>query len=161
MLLVGIGTDRHRLVEGRPLILGGVKVESPKGAQGHSDADALAHAVTDAVLGAAALGDIGQHFPDNDPKWKGADSLELLRKTMVILKNAGYEAVNVDASVHLEKPKLGKLKQEMCAKLAEALGLPRERVNIKAKTGEGLDAVGEGNAVEATAIAQVRYTRAQ
>lgn len=156
MILVGIGTDRHRLVAGRPLILGGVTVESPKGAAGHSDADTLTHAVIDAVLGAAALGDIGSHFPDNDPKWKGADSMELLRKTMELLKEAGCEVVNIDASVHLETPKLGRLKQEMCVKLAEALNIPRFRVNIKAKTGEGLDAVGEGQAVEAVAIAQVR-----
>src|SRR6185295_7170756 len=106
MTRFGIGTDRHRLVFGKKLILGGVKVDSPKGAIGHSDADALAHAIIDALLGAAGLGDIGHHFPDTDPKWKDADSMGLLTKTLEILKNAGYQPVNVDASVHLEQPKL-------------------------------------------------------
>jgi 2-C-methyl-D-erythritol 2,4-cyclodiphosphate synthase len=152
---VGIGTDRHRLVFGRKLILGGVQVESPKGAFGHSDADALAHAIIDALLGAAGLGDIGHHFPDNDPKFKDADSMQLMAKTVDILKNAGYQPVNVDASVHLESPKLGRLKQEMSGKIADTLKLPRHHVNIKAKTGEGMDAVGKGDAVEAIAIAQV------
>jgi 2-C-methyl-D-erythritol 2,4-cyclodiphosphate synthase len=152
---VGIGTDRHRLIFGKQLILGGVVVDSPKGATGHSDADTLAHAVIDALLGAAGLGDIGHHFPDNDPKWKDADSMKLLAKTLDILKNAGYQPVNIDASVHLETPKLGRLKQEMSGKIADTLKLPRHHVNIKAKTGEGMDAVGKGDAVEAIAIAQV------
>jgi len=152
---VGIGTDRHRLVFGKPLILGGVKVESPKGATGHSDADTLTHAIIDALLGAAGLGDIGHHFPDNDPKWKGADSLVLLGKTLEILKNAGYEPVNIDASVHLEEPKLGRLKTEMSSKIADTLKLPRHNVNVKAKTGEGMDSVGKGDAVEAVAVAMV------
>jgi 2-C-methyl-D-erythritol 2,4-cyclodiphosphate synthase len=155
MQRVGIGTDRHRLVFGKKLILGGVKVEAPKGAQGHSDADTLTHAVIDALLGAAGLGDIGHHFPDNDPKWKDADSIQLLAKTLDILKNAGYQPVNIDASVHLEQPKLGRLKQEMSGNIADTLKLPRHHVNIKAKTGEGMDAVGKGEAVEAIAIAQV------
>ena len=107
------------------------------------------------VLGAAGLGDIGHHFPDTDPQWKDANSLELLGKTLAILKRAGYGPVNVDATVHLESPKLGQLKQEMAGKLAEVLKVPRHQVNIKAKTGEGLDAVGKGEAVEAIAIAQV------
>ena len=155
MLRVGIGTDRHRLAFGKPLILGGVVVDSPKGAIGHSDADTLTHAVIDALLGAAGLGDIGHHFPDSDPKWKGVDSILLLSKTLEILHNAGYEPVNVDASVHLESPKLGRLKTEMCGKIAETLKLPKHYVNIKAKTGEGMDSVGKGEAVEAVAIAQV------
>jgi len=152
---VGIGTDRHRLVFGKPLILGGVKVDSPKGATGHSDADTLTHAVIDALLGAAGLGDIGHHFPDTDTKWKDADSIALLGKTVEILKSAGYEPVNIDASVHLESPKLGRLKGEMSGKIADTLKLPRHHVNIKAKTGEGMDCVGKGDAVEAVAIAQV------
>ena len=156
---VGIGTDRHRLVFGKKLILGGIVVESAKGAVGHSDADTLTHAVIDALLGAAGLGDIGHHFPDNDPKWKDADSIELLAKTLDILKNAGYEPINIDASVHLEQPKLGRLKQEMCSKIADTLKMPRHRVNIKAKTGEGMDSVGKGEAVEAIAIAQVESLR--
>jgi 2-C-methyl-D-erythritol 2,4-cyclodiphosphate synthase len=159
MIRVGIGTDRHRLVFGKKLILGGVKVDSPKGAFGHSDADALTHAVIDALLGAAGLGDIGHHFPDNDPKWKDADSIKLLEKTLEILAGAGYVAVNVDASVHLEAPKLGRLKQEMSGIIADTLKIPRHHVNIKAKTGEGMDAVGKGDAVEAVAIAMVESTR--
>jgi 2-C-methyl-D-erythritol 2,4-cyclodiphosphate synthase len=152
---VGIGTDRHRLVFGKPLILGGVKIESAKGATGHSDADTLTHAVIDALLGACGLGDIGHHFPDNDPKWKDADSIALLGKTLDVLKGAGYEPVNIDASVHLETPKLGRLKVEMGARIADTLKLPRHHVNIKAKTGEGMDSVGKGECVEAFAVAMV------
>lgn len=155
MIRVGIGTDKHRLGVGRPLLLAGVQIESPKGAVGHSDADALAHAVIDAVLGAAGLGDIGHHFPDSDPKWKGADSMEMLRKTVEILKSAGYKPVNIDAVVHIERPKLGRHKQEMAANLADALGIPRHMANVKAKTGEELDSVGRGESIEAFAIAQV------
>ena len=159
MIRVGIGTDRHRLVFGKKLILGGVHVEYGKGAIGHSDADALTHAIIDALLGAAGLGDIGHHFPDNDVKWKDANSMELLEKTLEILKNAGYEPINVDASIHLELPKLGRLKQEMGGNIADTLKIPRHRVNIKAKTGEGMDSVGKGEAVEALAIAQVESNR--
>ena len=155
MVRVGIGTDRHRLVFGRKLIIGGVHVPHAKGAGGHSDADALTHAVIDALLGAAALGDIGHHFPDTDPKWKDANSLVLLAKTLDILKSAGYQPVNIDASVHLEAPKLERLKLEMSANLAGALQLERHWVNVKAKTGEGMDAVGAGELIEALAIAQV------
>src|SRR5947209_1832360 len=110
MIRVGIGTDRHRLVFGKKLVIGGIRVEFGKGATGHSDADVLAHAVIDALLGAAGLGDIGHHFPDNDPKWKDANSMEMMKKTVEILESAGYKPVNVDASVHLELPKLGRLK---------------------------------------------------
>jgi 2-C-methyl-D-erythritol 2,4-cyclodiphosphate synthase len=155
MVRFGIGTDRHRLVFGKKLILGGVKVDSPKGATGHSDADTLTHAVIDALLGAAGLGDIGHHFPDTDPKWKDANSMQLLKSVVDILKNAGYAPVNVDASVHLETPKLGRLKQEMSGNIADTLGLPRHHVNIKAKTGEGMDAVGKGDAVDCFAVASV------
>lgn len=159
MIRVGIGTDKHRLVFGKKLMLGGVQVESGKGAVGHSDADALTHAVIDALLGAAGLGDIGHHFPDSDPKWKDARSLDLLSKTLEILKSAGYEPINVDASIHLEQPKLGRLKQEMSGNIADTLKIPRHRVNIKAKTGEGMDSVGKGEAIEAFAIAQVDSVR--
>ena len=155
MTRFGIGTDRHRLVFGKALILGGVKVDSPKGAIGHSDADTLTHAVIDALLGAAGLGDIGHHFPDTDPKWKDADSIKLLKQVVLILKSAGYQPVNVDASVHLEQPKLGHLKSEMCACIAAALQLPQHFVNVKAKTGEGMDSVGKGECVEAFAVASV------
>lgn len=159
MIRVGIGTDKHRLVFGKKLILGGVHVEFGKGAIGHSDADTLTHAIIDALLGAAGMGDIGHHFPDNDPKWKDANSMELLGMTLDILKNAGYEPINVDASIHLELPKLGRLKQEMSGNIADTLKIPRHRVNIKAKTGEGMDSVGKGEAVEAMAIAQVESSR--
>jgi 2-C-methyl-D-erythritol 2,4-cyclodiphosphate synthase len=158
MIRVGIGTDRHRLVFGRKLMLGGVQVEFGKGAAGHSDADVILHAIVDALLGAAGLGDIGHHFPDGDPKWKDADSMVFLAKTLELLKQANFVPVNVDATVHLEAPKLGRLKQEMSGKIADTLKIPRHCVNVKAKTGEGLDAVGRGEAIEAVAIVQVETT---
>ncbi|MEI6235911.1 MAG: 2-C-methyl-D-erythritol 2,4-cyclodiphosphate synthase [Planctomycetota bacterium] len=157
MFRVGIGTDRHRLVFGRKLIIGGVHVENAKGGHGHSDADVLAHSIIDAILGATGMGDIGYHFPDNDPKWKDADSMELMSKAVAIVRKAGYEVINIDASVHLETPKLGPLKLQMAKAVAERLKIPRTAVNIKAKTGEGCDAVGKGEAVECTAIAMVRF----
>ena len=155
MIRVGIGTDKHRLAGGNKLVLGGVVVPGLKGAVGHSDADALTHAVIDAVLGAAGMGDIGHHFPDTDPKWKDANSIEMLKKSVEVIKNAGYKTVNVDAVVHLENPKLGRLKQEMAGILADALQIPRHMVNVKAKTGETIGDVGRGEAVEAVAIAQI------
>lgn len=155
MLRVGIGTDKHRLAGGNKLILGGVTVPAIKGAVGHSDADTLTHAVIDALLGAAGMGDIGHHFPDNDPKWKGANSIEMLKKSVEIVKNAGYKPVNADAVMHLENPKLGRFKQEMAGNLADALQIPRHMVNVKAKTGEGIGDVGRGDAVEAVAVVQV------
>jgi len=153
MIRVGLGTDKHRLGIGRPLIVGGVKVESLKGAVGHSDADVLTHAVIDAVLGAAGLGDIGHHFPDNDPEWKDADSLGMLRKVRLIVESAGFKIGNIDCSVHLERPRLGPLKQTMAATLAEALNIPRHMVNVKAKSGEAVGPVGSGEAIEAFAVA--------
>lgn len=158
MFRVGIGTDRHRLVFGRKLIIGGVHVEYAKGGHGHSDADVLTHAVIDALLGAAGLGDIGHHFPDTDPKWKDANSMELLANTVGILRRAGFETVNIDASVHLEQPKLGALKLQMAKGLADTLKIPRNSVNVKAKTGEGCDSVGKSEAIEATAIAMVQFS---
>ena len=155
MVRVGIGTDKHRLVANRKLVLGGIEVEFVKGAAGHSDGDVLVHAIIDALLGAAGLGDIGHHFPDTDPKWKDADSMLLLARTLELLESASFVPLNVDAAIHLELPKLGRLKQEMGNKIADALKLPRHCVNIKAKTGEGLDAVGRGEAIEAIAIAQI------
>lgn len=160
MFRVGIGTDRHRLVFGRKLVIGGVHVEYAKGGHGHSDADVLAHAIIDALLGAAGLGDIGHHFPDNDPKWKDADSMELMSKAVSILRRAGYGIVNVDASVHLEEPKLGSLKMQMAKLVADRLRIPRNAVNIKAKTGEACDSVGKGEAIEATAIAMIEFDEA-
>ena len=155
MMRVGIGTDKHRLVANRKLVLGGIEVEFVKGAAGHSDGDVLVHAIIDALLGAAGLGDIGHHFPDTDPKWKDADSMLLLARTLELLESASFVPLNLDAAIHLEMPKLGRLKQEMGNKIADALKLPRHCVNIKAKTGEGLDAVGRGEAIEAIAIAQI------
>ncbi|MCA1635641.1 MAG: 2-C-methyl-D-erythritol 2,4-cyclodiphosphate synthase [Acidobacteria bacterium] len=152
MFRIGIGHDTHRLTEGRPLVLGGVAVESDRGGEGHSDADALSHAVTDAVLGAMCEGDIGVHFPDSDPRWKNADSLQLLARVMWLARERGFRVVNVDATVHLERPRLRPYIEEMRAKLADVLSVGLDCVSVKAKTGEGLDAVGEGLAVTAQAI---------
>ena len=152
MFRIGIGHDTHRLAAGRPLVLGGVRIESERGAEGHSDADALAHAITDAILGALCEGDLGVHFPDRDPRWKDADSLQLLARVMWLAHKDGYHVVNVDATVMLEQPKLRPYVQEMREKLAEVLGAEIGCVSVKAKTGEGLDAVGEGRAVTAQAV---------
>ena len=152
MFRIGIGCDTHRLTEGQPLILGGVRVESERGAEGHSDADALAHAVTDAILGALGAGDIGTHFSDRDPQWKDADSLQLLTHVMRLAGERGFRVVNADATVMLERPKLRPHIQEMRAKLSEVLGVAIDCVSVKAKTGEGLDAVGEWRAVTAQAV---------
>jgi len=152
MFRIGIGHDTHRLVEGRPLILGGVRVESERGAEGHSDADALAHALTDAVLGAMCEGDIGVHFPDRDPRWKDADSLQLLARVMWLASERGYRVVNADATVLIERPRLRPYVQEMRENLADVLGVEVGCVSVKAKSGEGLDAVGEWNAVTAQAV---------
>jgi 2-C-methyl-D-erythritol 4-phosphate cytidylyltransferase/2-C-methyl-D-erythritol 2,4-cyclodiphosphate synthase len=150
---VGIGYDLHRLVEGRPLILGGVVIPAPKGALGHSDADAICHAVTDAILGAAGLGDIGRHFPDTDPAWKGASSLDLLGRAARLVRDAGFAVAHVDVVVILEAPKLGPHRDAMCARVAAAVGIETAGVSIKAKTNEGVDAVGRGEAIAAHAVA--------
>ena len=152
MFRIGIGHDTHRLVEGLPLVLGGVRVESERGAEGHSDADALAHALTDAVLGAMCEGDIGVHCPDRDPQWKDADSLQLLARVMWLAGERGYSVVNLDATVSIERPRLRPYVEEMRARLAGVLGVEIDRVCVKAKTGEGLDAVGAGRAVTVQAI---------
>ena len=155
---VGIGTDIHRLAPGRKLILGGVRIPFEKGAVGHSDGDGLIHAICDALLGAAALGDIGHHFPDTSPKWRNASSLRFLRHVGRQLDRTGYAIVNVDATVGLERPKLAPYIPRIRRKLAQALGLKPEQVSVKAKTGEGLDAVGQGVAVRADAIALLEAT---
>jgi len=152
----GTGYDLHRLVEGRPLILGGVTVPSDKGALGHSDADVVCHAATDAILGAVGLGDIGRHFPDTDPRWKDADSLVLLREAARMVRDHGYEVGNLDVTVILERPKIKDAVEPMRTRLAEALGIDRDRVSVKGKTNEGVDAVGRGEAVAAHAVALVR-----
>lgn len=152
----GIGWDVHRLVSGRPLILGGVNIPSDLGLAGHSDADVLAHAVTDAILGAAALGDIGLHFPDSDPRWAGADSLQFIAHARDLLSQAGYSIVNIDATVILERPKLKDYRTAIRTRLADALSLEAGRVSVKFKTAEKLGPVGEGLAAEAQAIVTVR-----
>jgi 2-C-methyl-D-erythritol 2,4-cyclodiphosphate synthase len=158
MFRIGIGHDTHRLSEGRPLILGGVRIESERGAEGHSDADALSHAITDAVLGAMCEGDLGVHFPDKDPRWKDADSLQLLARVMWLAGERGYRIVNVDATVMIEQPRLRPYIQEMREKLSEVMGVETDCVSVKAKTGEGLDAVGESLAVAAQAVVLLERT---
>lgn len=152
MFRIGIGNDIHRLVEGRPLILGGVHVDSNRGGEGHSDADSLAHAIADAILGALAEGDLGVHFPDTDPQWRDADSLQLLSRVVWLAHERGQDIVNVDATVMIEKPKLRPYIFSMREKLAEVLAIETSRVSVKAKSNEGLDAVGQGLAVAAQAV---------
>lgn len=151
MFRIGIGSDTHRLVEGRPLVLGGVHIATDRGAEGHSDADALSHAVADAILGALCEGDLGVHFPDKDPQWSGADSLELLSRVMWLARERCLHVVNVDATVLLETPRLRPYVESMRENIAEVLGIELGCVSVKAKTGEGLDAVGQGLAVTAQA----------
>jgi 2-C-methyl-D-erythritol 2,4-cyclodiphosphate synthase len=148
----GIGWDVHRLIPGKPLILGGVSIVSDAGLEGHSDADVLSHAITDALLGAAALGDIGMHFPDSDPRWAGADSLLFLRHARDLAAARGFTIVNVDATVILEQPKLKDYRLPIRAKLAETLALETERVSVKFKTAEKMGPVGEGRSAEAQAV---------
>ncbi len=152
---IGIGNDIHRLVEGRKLILGGVEIPFEKGLLGHSDADSLTHAICDALLGAAALGDIGTHFSDQDPQWKGADSLQLLRRVGEMLSAAGWRIANVDATILAERPKMMAHLPAMKSNLAAALNLNVSCLSLKAKTNEGLDAVGRGEAIAAQAIALI------
>jgi 2-C-methyl-D-erythritol 2,4-cyclodiphosphate synthase len=155
-LRAGIGFDTHRLEAGRRLVLGGVEIEeSEAGLAGHSDADVLTHAVIDALLGAAGLGDIGQHFPDTDERWRDAHSLELLRSVRDKLRDAGYDPVNIDATVACEEPKLAPFRDEMRTRLAEAAGLEATAVNVKFTTGERMGFVGRGEGMAALAIATV------
>jgi 2-C-methyl-D-erythritol 2,4-cyclodiphosphate synthase len=158
MSLVGIGYDSHRLTEGRRLILGGVEVPGEHGLEGHSDADVLTHAVIDALLGAAGLGDIGEHFPDSDERWRDADSLGLLETVVRKVIAAGLQIVNVDCTVVMEQPKLGPHREAIRARLAQALGLSVARVNVKATTGEGIGFVGRGEGVAALAIASLEQS---
>ena len=149
---MGLGWDVHRLAPGRALILGGVTVPSEFGLEGHSDADVLSHAITDAILGAAALGDIGMHFPDSDPRWKGCDSLVFLRHARDLAAAGGFRLVNVDSTVILERPKLKDFRLPIRERLAAALELPVDRVSVKFKTAEKVGPVGEGRSAEAQAI---------
>ena len=152
MIRTGLGYDVHRLVEGRDLIIGGVKIPYELGLLGHSDADVLLHAVMDALLGAAALGDIGQHFPDTDPAYAGADRLALLRAVGRILADAGWKVGNIDAIIIAQKPKMAPHREQMRANIAEALGISISQVSVKATTEEGLGFTGEGLGIAAQAI---------
>lgn len=152
MMRIGFGSDTHRLVSGRPLIIGGVTVDSDLGADGHSDADVLTHAITDAIFGALARGDIGTHFPNNDERWRNAESFVFLRFAIGEAKQRGYVIGNVDATVHLEQPKLRPYIDEIRNGLADVLEVETNCISIKAKTGEGVDAVGERQAIRADAV---------
>jgi len=156
---VGVGYDLHRLVEGRPLVLGGVRVPSERGALGHSDADVICHSITDAILGAARAGDIGQHFPDTDPRWKDASSVALLKQALSVVQGRGYAVENVDVVVILEAPRLGPHRAAIEQHLADALDLDVSRVSVKAKTNEGVDAVGRGEAIAAHAVCMLTGSR--
>jgi 2-C-methyl-D-erythritol 2,4-cyclodiphosphate synthase len=149
---IGEGWDTHQLVPGRKLIIGGVEIPFEKGLLGHSDADLLCHAITDALLGAAALGDIGKHFPDTDPAFKGADSITLLQEAMRRVREAGYELGNVDSTVIAQAPKLAAHLPAMKSRIAQALGVSESQINIKAKTYEHLGPVGQGQSMEARAV---------
>lgn len=152
MFRIGFGNDIHRLVEGKPLILGGILIPTEKGAEGHSDADVLLHAVTDAILGALALGDIGSHFSDKDERWKNANSLIFLNEAVRMMKEKDFEIVNLDSTISLEKPKLRPYIDQMRQILAESLELEIDCVSVKAKTGEKIDAIGENRAIKAEVI---------
>ena len=154
--VAGIGWDSHRLVAGRPLILGGVAVPHERGLDGHSDADVLAHAVIDALLGAGGLGDIGQHFPDSDERYRGADSMVLLRQVVAMLAERGLRVAHVDTTVVMERPKLGERREAIRASLAEGLGVGADQVNVKASTGEGMGFVGREEGIAALAVATLR-----
>ncbi len=157
MSLVGIGFDSHRLAAGRRLVIGGVEIPFDRGLDGHSDADVLAHAVTDALLGAAGMGDIGERFPDTDERWRDADSMQLLASVVQGLQDDGLEIVNVDCTVVMEAPKLAPHRQAIRQRLAEVLALDLARVNVKASTGEGMGFVGRGEGV--AALATVSLTK--
>jgi 2-C-methyl-D-erythritol 2,4-cyclodiphosphate synthase len=151
---VGLGIDTHRFADGRPLILGGVEIPHSRGLAGHSDADVLAHAITDAILGAADMGDIGQHFPDTDPRYEGADSIVLLREVVALVRAEGWKVEHVDATVMMERPKLAPHRDAIAARLREAVGAT---VSVKATTGEGMGFVGREEGVAALAVATLTY----
>ncbi|MBM4068743.1 MAG: 2-C-methyl-D-erythritol 2,4-cyclodiphosphate synthase [Planctomycetes bacterium] len=154
---VGIGHDTHRLVEGRPLILGGVTIEHPRGLAGHSDADVVLHALTDALLGAAGLGDIGDLYPDTDPRHKDADSAVFVRETLQRLQKDAWRVVNVDVIIFAQQPKLGPVKTTIRRHLAELLDLPADAVNVKAKTGEHVGSIGRGEAIACQVIVLIDH----
>jgi 2-C-methyl-D-erythritol 2,4-cyclodiphosphate synthase len=156
MFRIGIGSDTHKLVEGRPLMLGGVLIASERGGDGHSDADTLLHAIADAILGALCEGDLGVHFPESDPQWKDASSLQLLSRVVWLAHERNFQIVNVDSTVMLEAPKVRPYVLSMRESIAEVLGIEVSHVSVKAKTGEGLDSVGQGLAVSAQAVVLVK-----
>ncbi len=156
MVRSGIGFDSHRLIAGRRLIIGGVEIPHGQGLDGHSDADVLTHALIDALLGAAGMGDIGEHFPDTAEQWRGADSVGLLELSLELIRQRGFEPVNVDCTVIMEAPKLSPHRTAIRGRLADALGIDIERVNVKASTGERMGFVGRGEGVAALAIANLR-----
>ena len=156
----GLGWDSHRIAVGRPLLLGGVLVESEFGLDGHSDADILLHAITDALLGALALGDIGMHFPDTDPRWKGAESMQFLLHALGLVKEKGYEVVNLDTTVILERPKLKDYRMKIREHIANEMGLSVDVVSVKFKTAEKVGPVGEGKSAEAQAIVMLGRLKA-
>jgi len=156
MFRIGTGNDTHRLVEGCPLLLGGVTIPSDRGGEGHSDADALLHAIADAILGALCEGDLGVHFPNSDPQWKDANSLELLSRVVWLAHERNFQVVNVDSTVMLESPKLRPYVVSMRERIAEVLGVEVSCVSVKAKTAEALDAVGQGLAVSAEAVVLIK-----
>jgi len=153
---IGQGYDIHRLTEGRELILGGERIDFELGLDGHSDADAVVHAVIDALLGAAAMGDIGRHFPDSDPAYKNADSMELLRQTRAKVETEGYAVANIDVTIIIEKPRMTPYIQKMRKNIADGVGIPFERVSVKATTNETIGSLGRGEGVAALAIAALR-----
>lgn len=155
MIQVGIGYDSHRFAAGRPLVLGGVTIPHPLGLAGHSDADAVAHALTDALLGAAGAGDIGRHFPDTDPRWRDADSIGLLRQACALLRDRGAVPLQADITVIAEQPKLAPHADAMAARLAAAIGVEPGRVGVKAKTNEGMGFTGRGEGIAVIAVATV------
>ena len=155
----GIGYDTHRFEAGRRLVLGGIELPGETGLAGHSDADVLLHAIIDAVLGAAGLGDIGQHLPPDDPHWKDASSLDLLARTLAVVREAGFTAESLDATVIAERPRLAPHLPAMRERIAAALGLEQSCVNVKAKTNDGIGAIGRGEGIAAMAVAVVRESR--
>ena len=158
MMRIGIGYDIHALVDGRPLILGGIEIPFEKGLKGHSDGDALLHAVADALLGACALGDIGRHFPDTDPEYKDADSASLLRQVRALVSDQGYRPSNVDANIIAQVPKMATHIEAMRKRVSEILDMPEGDVSIKARTNEGIGAIGKGEAIAVQAVVLVETT---
>ncbi len=153
MITTGLGYDCHRFAPGRPLVLGGVEIPFDRGLEGHSDADVLTHAVIDALLGAAGLGDIGQHFPDTDERFRGADSIELLRTAVAMLSERGHRILHIDATVVIERPHIAPVREQMRGVLSEALGITSAHVNVKATRGEGMGFVGRQEGAAALAVA--------